>query len=298
MKPRNLACSRRVIRLVAVFLLVTTALPIPLAQAEGFPRDGDEPLQGLLERTLADLGLEAPAADGRLAVTIVRLDGKEVWGLGMVNGHRGFYAASLPKIAVLYGAGIALDEGRMELDTELHDDLVAMIRTSCNPCTNRVLDRIGRSWLLEQLQQGDTPFYDPELGGGLWVGKDFARRPAYERDPLGGFSHAATAWQAARFYHELFRGDLASPEVTALMLEALSEPAIDHKFVAGLEGVEATLYRKSGTWRNHHADSVLVDAERGRYILVALARDPAGGAWLESLARALHEPVLALGPGS
>ena len=274
-----------------------TILLAPAIQAESLPRDAGGPVQALLDHTVDELGLSEPVAQGRLGIALIRIQGKEVFGLGLVNGHQGFYAASLPKIAVLYGAGVALDEGRIQLDPELHDDLVAMIRTSCNPCTNRVLDRIGRDWLLEQLQQGDTPFYDPELGGGLWVGKDFARRPAFERDPLGCVSHAATAWQAARFYFELFRGDLASPEVTDLMLEALSEPGINHKFVAGLEGVDARLYRKSGTWRNHHADSVLVDAERGRYILVALARDPAGGAWLESLARALHEPVLALDPG-
>jgi beta-lactamase class A len=128
------------------------------------------------------------------------------------------------------------------------------------------------------------------------VGKDYARRPAYQRDPLQGFSHAATPWQAARFYYELLRGELVSAASTELMLEALSEPAIAHKFVAGLEGVDARLYRKSGTWRNHHADSALVVAESGSYILVGLCRDTNGGAWLEQLARALHEPVLALTP--
>ncbi len=261
-----------------------------------FPGQGGGVVQVLLEETIQGLGLNEAVSDGRLAVALVLLNGNQAPGLGMLNGHRGVYAASLPKIAVLYGAAVALDEGRINRDEDLHADLLAMIRESCNPCTNRVLDRIGRDWLLELLQRGEQPFYDPEVGGGLWVGKDYARQPAYQRDPLQGFSHTATAWQAARFYFELIRGELASPSSTALMLEALSEPAIVHKFVAGLEGVDATLYRKSGTWRNYHADSVLVETKRGSYILVALARDPDGGAWLESLARALHEPVLDLTP--
>ncbi|MEE4173669.1 MAG: serine hydrolase [Xanthomonadales bacterium] len=284
--------GRRFLQLTRVVLFAGL---VATSQASPLPREGADPLQGLLDRTVAELGLDSAAEEGRLAIAVVRLDGERVVGLGLVNGHQGFYAASLPKIAILYGAAVSLDEGRVELDDALHDDLVAMIRSSCNPCANRVLDRIDRRWLLELLQHGEHRFYDPDLGGGLWVGKDYAPEAAYRRDPLHGFSHKATAWQAARFYTLLVRGELASPASTTLMLEALSNPAISHKFVAGLAETDARLYRKSGTWRNHHADSALVVAETGSYILVGLARDREGGRWLEQIARALHRPVLESG---
>ena len=40
----------------------------------------------------------------------------------------------------------------------------------------------------------------------------------------------------------------------------LGDPGIDHKFVRTLKRLapEAELYRKSGSWRDWHADSVLV----------------------------------------
>ena len=77
------------------------------------------------------------------------------------------------------------------------------------------------------------------------------------------------------------------------MLEAMSRPGIEHKFVAGLadrEGLET--YRKSGTWRSFHADSMLVRSGDQAYVMVALANDPEGGAWLERLAQPLHELAL------
>lgn len=262
------------------------ANPAPL------PAVGGGAVQTLLDRTLGELELEQVVRDGRLGVALVRLDGTAFDGLGLANGHRMFYAASLPKILILYGAAVALDQGRITLDPALHEDLVSMIRVSCNPCSNRALDRIGREWLVDLVENGPHGFYDPQAGGGLWIGKDFARTPAFRRDPLNGLSHGATAWQAARFYYLLQQGALASAPQTELMLEALSDPAIAHKFVAGIgDSPRARLHRKSGTWRNHHADSMLVVAEHGSYILVALAHDAQGGAWLEQLAAALHLPL-------
>ena len=52
------------------------------------------------------------------------------------------------------------------------------------------------------------------------------------------------------------------------------------------------LFRKSGTWRHWHADSVLVEAGRHRYIAVALAEDARGGRWMEQIIGPLHELVV------
>jgi beta-lactamase class A len=63
------------------------------------------------------------------------------------------------------------------------------------------------------------------------------------------------------------------------MLDMMVSPELHHKFVNSLETVapRAKLFRKSGTWRDFHTDSVLVWGPDGhRYILVALIEDPDG----------------------
>jgi beta-lactamase class A len=54
-----------------------------------------------------------------------------------------------------------------------------------------------------------------------------------------------------------------------------------------------SIFRKSGTWRNYHADSALVEGKKTRYILVGLVQDAAGGAWLTRLASAVDKQMLA-----
>jgi beta-lactamase class A len=70
------------------------------------------------------------------------------------------------------------------------------------------------------------------------------------------------------------------------MLEDLSNPGIHHKFVAVLEqrAPSAKLFRKSGTWREWHADSVLVEGQEWRhYILVGLVQSSSGEAILREI---------------
>lgn len=250
--------------------------------------------QAQLDTVLDQLGLQKAVADGRLAVALVTLDGSSPKSLAMVNGHQMMYAASLPKIAILYGAATAIDRERLVPTESQLTDINAMIRQSCNQCATRVLEAVGRDWLLELLQSDPYLFYDPEVGGGLWVGKDYARQGAFQREPLQGLSHAATAWQVARWYFLLHGGHLAGPEQTKLMLNALKDPAINHKFIKGLQGREVdVVYRKSGTWRNYHSDSLLLTLDSTSFVLVALANDPKGGRWLEQIAAAVYDQLLA-----
>ena len=64
------------------------------------------------------------------------------------------------------------------------------------------------------------------------------------------------------------------------MLDILVDPALHHKFVNTLDRVEpnAKLFRKSGSWKFFHCDSVLVwgDDPAHRYILVAMAEHENG----------------------
>ena len=200
------------------------------------------------------------------------------------------YAASLPKIAILLGAAVAIDEGRLELNDELQTEMDNMIRYSCNDCATRVLELVGREELLEILQSPKYGFYNQKGNGGLWVGKDYGPSTAYRRDPLSGLSHGATAFQAARFYYELQTGNLVSPEQTEMMLDVLSNPGVNHKFVKGLQAYsDLEIHRKSGSWRTYHADSALIRGDGFAYIIVALANNANGGVWLEQLAAPLHK---------
>ena len=167
-----------------------------------------------------------------------------------------------------------------------------MIRYSCNDCATRVLELVGREDLINLLQSPDYDFYDASGEGGLWVGKDYAAGTAYHRDPLNHLSHGATAFQVARFYYKLNSGTLVSPELTKLMMETLSKPGIQHKFVKGLQGVPGVkIRRKSGTWKTFHADSALIQNQDQTYIIVGLANNRNGGKWLTQLAAPLNNLV-------
>ena len=87
---------------------------------------------------------------------------------------------------------------------------------------------------------------------------------------------------------------LVSPTLTKEMKVILSKPGINHKFVKGLNGSHpgAEMYRKSGSWRQWHADSVMVERDGHRYIAVALANDSRGSKWLEKLIVAMDDLVI------
>jgi len=263
----------------------------PLAEAQ------DPALQLELERVVRRQGLWKAVEKGELALLLAIVTDPERPRLAQLNGHRMMYAASLPKIAILFGAVVSLERGRLQMTRSLYRDMVDMIRVSCNDCATRVLAQVGREELIELLQEPEYGFYDPEGEGGLWVGKDYGPSQAYHRDPLHGLSHGATAFQAARLYYRLQTGTLVGPEYTRLALEALSRPGIEHKFVKGLKGIPGVeILRKSGSWRNFHSDSALVHYKGQTYIMVGLSSNPNGGQWLTQLAAPLNELAGTQGP--
>lgn len=297
---RRTAIAVRALAVLAFTLgAVLPQAPLHAGEAARLLSESHDPaLQRELEWLVHRQGLWDAVARGSLALALVVVTDPEAPRLAEINGHEMVYAASLPKIAILLAAAAAIDEGRLTLTEDLENDMNDMIRLSCNPCATRVLDRVGREYLLETLQSPEYRFYDQHAKGGLWVGKDYGPGEAYRRDPLAGLSHGATAFQAARFYYRLYTRTLVSPEASEMMLGMLVRPGIVHKFVKGLEGYEnLTIYRKSGTWKDWHADSALVTVDGQAYIMVALAHDPEGAAWLERLAGPMHELALSPRPG-
>lgn len=250
-------------------------------------------LQAGLEQAIARLGLSSAVATHHLAVALVDLSSPDTPRLAMLNGDEMMYAASLPKIAILLGAFVQAERGRLVLDEPTVASLHRMIRNSSNADASAMLAKVGEATLLDILTSPRYHFYDAKRGGGLWVGKPYGKAAAYRRDPVAKLSHGATAFQVARFYYLLDRGLLLSSELTRQMKASLADPGIHHKFVKGLASRPDTrLYRKSGTWRQFHSDSVLVEGHQRRYILVGIADDQRGGEWLEKMAAPIDDLVI------
>lgn len=289
------------------FVQVVVLLAILCFAAPGFAvqpvcdlSDAQDPaLQQELVKLADEQGLMPAARRGELALALLILSDPDQPRLAQINGDEMIYAASLPKIAILLGAAVAIEEGQLLPDPALEKDIQDMIRYSCNDCANRVLREVGHDQLLEVLQRPHYAFYDPQRGGGIWVGKEYGPTPAYHRDPLHNLSHGATVFEVSRFYCALQRNELVSPEQDRMMREALSKPGIRHKFVKALSnhsGLE--IFRKSGTWKTFHADSALVQFRDQTYIMVGLANDENGGQWLAQLASPLNDLVKTEGRNS
>ncbi len=257
-------------------------------------RDARSPeLQAAMERVVADAGLSNEVAHGHLALALVDVTDPAGPRLAMLNGDRMMYAASMPKVAILLGALAEAEAGRLPINGVTTAAMINMIRFSSNEDASRVLRWVGIDRLQEILQSTRFALYDRAGAGGLWVGKGYGPEPAERRDPLHNLSHGATAFQVARLYWMLATDRLLSPPMNALMKQVLSNPGIHHKFVKGLDSRPGTeIFRKSGTWKNFHADSALVESQGRRFVLVGIAEHADGGEWLARLAAPLHDLIV------
>ncbi len=245
----------------------------------------DRHLQQNLKQSIKKLGLGKAAANKKLALSLVDITDPNHPKAAAINGSNMMYAASLPKIAILLGAFERIEKGTLKFDKTNRALLTRMIRNSNNQAATAMLNKVGKKYLANLLQSPRYKLYDKSHNGGLWVGKEYGRGAAFQRDPLHHISHGATALQVARYYYMLETNRLVSPRLTRFMKEILSKPAINHKFVKGLKRVhpDSEIYRKSGSWRQFHADSAIVERDGRRYIAVALAENPKGGQWLSKL---------------
>ncbi|MEN8123577.1 MAG: serine hydrolase [Bacteroidota bacterium] len=214
----------------------------------------------------------------RMAIGIVDLQDVNHVKYAGLNEDNMMYAASLPKIAVLLSAVDAIENGELEETEKLKTDMRLMISKSDNSATTRIIDALGYEKIESVLRNTEHKLYDEKYGGGLWVGKRYASSGKRYPDPIKGLSHAASSIQVCSFYYQLVFGKLVNEERSAQMLEILKDPALKHKFVNTLHKIapEASVYRKSGSWKNYHSDSVLVWGPDRKYIMVALIEDPNG----------------------
>ena len=202
-----------------------------------------------------------------------------------VNGDVMLYAASLPKIAIVLGAFVQMERGEMTMDDKTRNLLNITVRKSSNKAATELLHQVGIENLADILQSERYRLYDPNYGGGLWVGRDYGGGKVWKRDPINNISHGASAMQAARFYYMGATNRLVAPQYQKDLEEVFSKPGISHKFVKGMKQKKpkADIYRKSGSWRQFHADSGIITQENREYVIVALVEHPQGGEGLAEL---------------
>jgi beta-lactamase class A len=286
-------CMRLIASLLSAFLFLCASLPARAGGTDDYPSLWDRQdtrLQKQLSDTLSSLGLSKAVRNKKLSLALVDITDLDKPRVAAVNGDQMLYAASLPKIAILLGAFVEIEEGSMALDQRTRESLTQMIRVSSNQEATRMLNRVGKERLLRILQSDKFHLYDPEVNGGLWVGKEYGKSAAFKRDPLHNLSHGATAMQVARFYYLLETERLVDHDLSVEMKSMLGDPGINHKFVKGLADYpDARIYRKSGSWKQWHADSALVEANGHKYIIVGLAEDVNGGVWLSRIIKPIHE---------
>ncbi|MCM4165309.1 MULTISPECIES: serine hydrolase [unclassified Arenibacter] len=280
--------------LSSCFALAQKDLPINIdnAKIKPLPSLVDSDLQKSLEKELmSNPNWKSLMKKNKMAVGIVDLSNPENAKYASINGDYMMYAASLPKIAVLLSSMDAIEKGELKETPEIKKDMRSMISKSNNEATTRMIDLLGYEKIQSVMTDPKYMFYDKSNGGGLWVGKRYGSGGDTNREPLKNLSHAATVDQVCRYYYLLANGKLVNKGRSKQMLDIMGDPELHHKFVNTLDHIapDARLYRKSGSWRTFHSDSILVwgNTPNRRYILVALI-DDAGG---EQIIRDLVRPV-------
>ena len=289
------------------FLITTLlALVIPFAAAaedwQPLYDSVDPKLQRQLETRLAQNPQWARLIGRKkMAIGLVDMSGGTP-RFARINGNHMMYAASLPKIAILVSAYASFDDGSLVETDEIHADLGDMIRVSSNGAATRLIDKVGMEKIQAVMRDPRFGFYDEKRGGGLWVGKRYASAGPRIGDPIHNISHGATATQVCRFFYLLATGKLINEQRSAQMLADLEDPHLHHKFVSQVEkrAPNATMYRKSGTWKQWHSDAIMVKGTGWRdYILVGLVESNEGEAILRQVLPVIEELIrpAGLAPG-
>lgn len=263
-----------------------SACPLPFNQP-------DPLLQRELAAAIAHTELAEPIAKGELAVAVVDLTRPHAPLYAGLNDNVMLYAASLPKIGILLSVLEGVARGSLTWGPEYDYRLRKMITLSSNPYASWGADLVGLRGIASVLRDPRYCFYQPPEGG-LWVGRPYRKSNESYRDPVHNISHGATARQTARFYALLDRDALVSPYWSRRLRHWMGPPEHHHKFVGALQdrpGVEF-IARKSGTWRNFHSDSALIQHHAHRYVVVGIAEHWGGSALLKTLARLVDDLIL------
>lgn len=249
----------------------------------------DHSFQKRLETAVEAMGLGDLTKLGRCGIAVVDLADPSRPVLAEVRGGDMIYAASVPKIAVLFAAFQARKEGRVAIDGAFRETLTQMCRVSSNTAASEAIQRLGFPYIASVLWA--SGLYDPDMGG-LWVGKAYGGKNDYWiRDPVANLSHGATAVSLARMLTLLAQGKLVDAQSSREMLEILGNPGLHHKFVKGLDARPSAIYRKSGSWSEWHGDAAIIERADKRYVAVALLQTPEGNAILQELIMRLDDCV-------
>ena len=203
-----------------------------------------------------------------------------------------FYGASVPKICILLGFLDACRDGLCELTPSAERELVLMIRRSDNELAAKYSQLVGLERVQALLESEPYRLYSRDGHGGLWCGKHYGIAEPRLVDPVGGHSHAATVRQCLRFYLMLEQERLVDEEACRIMRRIFAAPLVDFhnsNFVAGLNGRDLTVIRKSGLWEDWRLDTARVQHGDRTYLLCGMVRHAKGGEYLSSLARGVDE---------
>ncbi len=253
----------------------------------------DRELQKKLRALVDEMNLTHQVKAKKVGIALVDISDELNPKYADINGDTMMYAASLPKIAILFGLFKQIEMGVIEVHSELLKQAHAMIRTSSNTAATDLLNLVGIKYLANLLQSPEFLLYEKKYGGGLWVGKVYDKQDALLRDPINNLSHGASPLKVAEFYYLLATNRLVNEALTEQMKEIMTDPGIHHKFVKGLDKVcpAAKVYRKSGTWQNWHSDSAIVSHGGKSYIAVGLIQDEKGGEWLTQMIKRFDQII-------
>ncbi|MCO6429914.1 MAG: serine hydrolase [Deltaproteobacteria bacterium] len=276
--------------IVAAFLSVASVLQPAKASAieRPYPYLQDRRDQGLqhgLNQVAKRLKLERAISEKRFGAALVDITDLNAPKFAGINAEVMMYAASLPKVGILLGLFRKVQEDQLALDYRTATLAKAMVQDSSNRAASELFYMVGPAYLESLFTSPQYRLYDVSAGGGLWVGKEYGQGEAWKRDPILHLSHAASALKVAQLYYMLESGQLLSPGFTQAMKSILGETSLEHKFYRGLmrNCPSAKVFRKSGSWRQFHSDSAIVEHDGKRYIAVALTNDANGSRLLEDL---------------
>lgn len=288
---------KKTLFLLSLLLLLSSAA---LASGEGWKPlyDSVDPdLQARLEERLNQNPDWAKlVASRKMAIGLVDLS-QATPRFARVNGNKMMYAASLPKIAILLAIYASFEDGSLQETEAMHKELGDMIRVSSNSAASHLIEQVGMKKIQAVLKDPQYGFYDEKRGGGLWIGRLYAKRGPRIGDPINNISHGASATQVCRFFYLLASGRLINPKRSEQMLSDLSDPKLHHKFVSQVEerAPGARMFRKSGTWRQWHSDAIMVRGHLWRnYILVGLIENENGETILRQVLPAVEELIVPL----
>lgn len=269
--------------LLLLLTACTTTAIQPTPMTLDYDTNVDAGLQRDLERIDGTLRAKHAMAGADTAVGLIDL---ETGRVAMIHPDRIEYAASVPKLGILFAWFQLHPEAAGSLDATTRRELGLMAKAS----SNEMAAKYSRAMGLREIQNilNQHGFYDAQRGGGIWVGKHYGPNSERIGDPVADHSHAATVRQLLRFYLLLDQGRLVSPEASRTMREILASPDIPHddlKFVRALKDRNVTILRKWGSWEEWLHDTALVTGPNRRYILVALTHHENGDVYLEDLAR-------------